>query len=775
MSHPTLRWLLDLESIPADAEALLIGWEHAWPAWLWTLLILGVVGVCVIGYGRLTGPRWARTTLATLRGLLLITLLALLSGPMLVVPRERIEQDWLLVLLDRSASLTIADAPSPSGRRIEREEQMRRMLRDHRSLFDRLAEDRRVVWLGFDAGAYELSAAPEQSEMPVLLGEPVGLRTRIGPALEQALQRAAARPLAGVLLVSDGRTTDSPTRGAIRRLQAEDVPVHVVALGAREPIGDIAVRRVSSPARAFVRDQVPVTVEIDRVGAAAATMVATVRLVDSKTGAELDRIALEGGAEGIEEVTLVGTPAAAGEANWAVIVDTDIPDLVPENNRRELVVGLVDRPLRVLYVEGYPRWEYRYLKNLLVREESIESSVLLLSADRDFAQEGNTPLSRMPRTAEEFAPFDLMVVGDVPAGFFAPGQLAAIRDAVAERGMGLLWIGGPFSTPSSWGGSALADLLPIRAPLELPAVGEPVTMAATALAARLGVLQLGDDARWPEELADPATGWSRLRWAQRIDPMQLKPTAEVLAETAHGLSAQTLPLIVSMRFGAGQSVYIATDEIWRWRYGRGEMLPERFWLQTMRMLARDGLAGGERGLSLVAEPRRAMPGQPVRIVLRATDALVGESALASVRAVVQSTDRRGLGEIELRATGRGGEWSGAWLPDLLADGGQERIVRIDDPALALADDLSVAVEIVQPDEERRRPETDHELLRRLAEETGGQMLPADDLSALEQLRRRHVVTDDPIAERIWNTPLALILVLLLATLEWVGRRMLSYL
>jgi len=784
MNSPLLRWLLDLQVIPSDAEAMRLGWEHQWPAWLWALLIAGVVAVCLIAYGRLAGPRWARSTLGVIRGMLLVTLLALLSGPMLVVPRERIERDWLVVLVDRSASMSVADSEGPDGQRVPRETQLRNALRNHREMFDRLAEERHVVWLGFDANAYELPSPDAgrsdrdiDGSLPVELEDPVGLRTRIGPALDQALQRAAARPLAGVVLLSDGRTTDPPSRGAIRRLQAEEAPVHVVPIGSSEPIGDVAVRRAVAPNRAFVRDQVPVTVEIDRIGSAAAAMNAVVRLIDTETGNELDRVELRGGVEGSEEVTLVGLPDSVGEAKWSVIVETDGPDLIPENNRRDIVVGLVDRPIRVLYVEGYPRWEYRYLKNLLVREESIESSVLLLSADRDFAQEGNTPLSRMPRTAEEFAPFDLMVIGDVPAGFFSSGQLAAIRDSVADRGMGLLWIGGPFSTPGSWGGSALADLLPMRGPLDLPTIGEAVTMRSTPLALRLGVLQLGlgEETGWPEELADPATGWSRLRWAQRIDPSQLKPTAEILAETAHGLSAQTLPLIISMRFGAGQSVYVATDEIWRWRYGRGELLPERFWVQTLRMLARDGLVGDESGFALAVEPRRAMPGQPVRVVLRTTDALIDAGRLPIVRAVVETSGRRMVGEIELRDTGRAGEWSGAWLPDLLTDGGAERIVRIDDGALPDARELMASIEILQPDDERRRPETDHELLRRLAEETGGMVLSTDDLTPLEELRPRHIVTDDPITERIWNTRLALLLVVFLATLEWTGRRMLSYL
>lgn len=118
-----------------------------------------------------------------------------------------------------------------------------------------------------------------------------------------------------------------------------------------------------------------------------------VELVDLDSGRVLDARTLTPGEfeDGRLETTLVSSPTDAGRARWSVRVrpfDADAPrDLSPGNDERRVDVELVDRPLRILYIEGYPRWEYRYLKNMLVREPSIEASVMLLSADRDFAQE----------------------------------------------------------------------------------------------------------------------------------------------------------------------------------------------------------------------------------------------------------------------------------------------------------------------------------------------------------------------------------------------------
>ena len=148
----------------------------------------------------------------------------------------------------------------------------------------------------------------------------------------------------------------------------------------------------------------------------------------------------------------------SGDANWEVAILPEGQDADASNDTRALRVNFVDRPLRVLYIDGWPRWEYRYLKNLLLREEGFESSVMLLSADRDFAQEGTAPIARLPSTEAEFAPFDVVVIGDVPGGFMDDARQRTLREQVARRGAGVLWIGGERSTPGSWRGTPLEEI-----------------------------------------------------------------------------------------------------------------------------------------------------------------------------------------------------------------------------------------------------------------------------------------------------------------------------
>ncbi|MFO0827717.1 MAG: hypothetical protein U0572_06155 [Phycisphaerales bacterium] len=769
MSSPLLRWLLGVDGIPSDASSTRLVFETPIPGWAWFLVLCGCGVVAWWSYARLRGAIAGRVALGGIRALLLVFLAVLLAGPALRVARETVEADWVMVLADRSRSMTIRDAGSVTAP-LERETTLRDGVRAAKATWERLAKERQLVWLGFAGGAFDL--APGGAE-PIALGEPSGDRTRLDDALTQAMQRAAARPVAGIVVFSDGRTSAPPSRATVRRLQAAAARVFVVPLGSSQPRGDLAIAKVDAPKRAFVRDQVPLEVEIERPNPEVATEKATVRLVDLATGATIASVDVPAFDEGetTRTVTLLAKTDAAGARDWRVELDAGPSDLVAENNQRETRIELVDRPLRVLYVDGYPRWEYRYLKNLLVREATIESSILLLSADRDFAQEGTMPIARLPRTQEEFALFDLIIIGDVPSGYFTPEQLEAIRDLVAQRGTGLLWLGGERATPKTWEGSALAELLPMRPPLALSPVGAPVNMIAAPAASKLGLLKLGEEGssdQWPQELADPKVGWSRLEWAQNVPPEQLKPTAETLATgvavPGEGASAADVPLMIAMKYGAGEIVYVATDEIWRWRYGRGERYTEQVWLPLVRMLGREALAGGGDAASLRVVPGRVQLGQSARVELVLNDARIADRGENAVAARIVGPDGVRTSEVELTRTGRPGEFATSIAPE---DVGRHT-VRI---ASGSANGTETTFECDRPDEELRKAAADHELLKQLAEDTGGQVLGLDDLARLpELLPKRSIVTEHATLKSMWDSPLALILIIVLATTEWLGRR-----
>jgi len=783
-----LTRLLDLERLAWGDPNVVFSFERPLAPWAWA----GVAGAALLlalwSYRRLVGPSAARLALAGVRALLLVALVVLIAGPRLVERNERVEKDWVLVLVDRSASLTIPDAPADSSQpdsRITRNEQLQNAIDRSWPVWRDIADSRVLVWLGFDTGAYELTreTTPDAEDdaqtpdQPLQLGAPEGRRTDLAAALEQALRRAAARPVSAVIVLSDGRSVAEPGRSAIRRLQAERIPVHVVPLGSPDAIGDLAIASAQGPGVAFVDDIAPVRVSIERLGAG--ELRGEVRLIDSDTGIVLDRQRIDSDREQ-DTVTLTHTPteSEAADANWTVEVVPDTPDLITTNNAAQVPVRLVSRPMRALYIDGRPRWEARYLKNLLLREQSITSSNLLLAPDRRYLQESDLEIAQLPGSVEEWAEYDAIIIGDVNPAVFTRNQLEDLREHIAIRGAGLLWIAGEHATPSRWWDAPLADLLPFtRAAGDIAPFTEPVLMSPAPLAQSLGVLRLSAqrETAWPPQLTDPAAGWSALRWAQRIPPGALKPASEPLAyfQSAHN-PADAAPGVLLMRFGAGRVAYVATDEIWRWRYGRGEALPERFWLQLIRLLGREGLSRAGQSAILTATPDDAIVEQPVRIELELVDQALVDLELGAV--VVRLTPAPAPGEFEppppveltLRADASDRRsFATLWTPNEPGDWSLRPI----EPALVPLG-LEESITVSLPDDETRRPESDHQLLANLSAQTDGRVFDAGELTELaESLPNRRTRIVHEVAEPLWDTPLALILIITLLTMEWIGRRL----
>lgn len=788
--------LLGLSRVHWSEERAELGWRWPLPLWMWLLIALVTLIIAGWSYSRLIGPRPARTVLACVRASLLLLLVALLAGPMLVLPQERVEPDWLVMLVDRSASMGIRDTPgSPSagntspGPAISRDQALQQALQQHATLFDaqHLGKDRRILWLGFDRQTFPLPA-PEQGKMPEAQGDGTLLRT----AILQALEKVASRPVSGIVLLTDGRSAQPTGSDLVQKLSQQAVSVFSVPLGAATAPLDLAVGRIDVPDRAFVNDQVPVNVWIEQTPGDAKIDPSRVRvkLVDAVTHQPLDT--QQPRSSGLDQpVFLSGRSSVAGPLNWRVEVEyepqaSSEPELVTDNNRSTVQIEFVDRPIRVLYVEGYPRWEYRYLKTLMVREKSIQCSVLLLSADSAFAQEGDEPITRLPRNSKEFSPYDAIVIGDVPVGYFSPEQMELIRDQVSSHGAGLLWLGGALHTPRSYEASPLADLLPMMKPGAVDALDSaslPVSMEPAPLAHRLGIMRL--DAMQDAGPAEAIGFWRQhlpqLWWSQNLGT--LKSATETLATITRDTSAG-IPVLARLRYGGGQSVYLGTDETWRWRRGRGDQYFDRFWIQLIRMIGRNRLSQNEGRLVLDVSRRRVEMEQSIVVRLRVDESRLSgrdlpripvtvqrqgsgpDSGLAIDRfdllpkAAVESSNRRTGGAPNSR------DYEAIWRTSASGD----LLLRVTEPSMA-DQNIVQAIEVIRPDDELRQTAADHARLTALANDTGGKVIALDKLDDLSKVvPNRAKRTPSDVREPLWNSPLALTLVTLLLTLEWLGRK-----
>lgn len=781
--------VFSLRDLSTGGEGVQFQFAREWPLWAWALIVIFCAAVAFWSYWRITGPRTARSTFATLRTLTLILLAVLIAGPQLVKQNERVEKDWVVLLADRSRSMQVVDAPG-AGTRTSRDDQLRAALTLAQPAIAELSTQRELLTLGFDQTTFDLPVAPDGS---LTLPTPQGTRTALGAALQQSLQRIAGRPAAGVIVFSDGRSFDQPTRAALQELADRTIPVYVYLLGNSAPLADLAVTRIDAPPASFVGDLVPVTVDIDRLGATEDSPATggTLRLV-AADGTVLDERPVASASSGATRVTLTTRADGPGRKDWRVefTPDDSSEDLTKDNNTQRLALELVDKPIRLVYFDGYPRWEYRYLKNLILRESSFRSTSMLLASNRRSIQEGTDRIETLPRTAAEWAAFDVIVLGDLRPAVFTKEQLDAVRTQVSERGAGLLMIGGPSFTPGAWAGTPLAELLPFGLPTSeasVPTHRDGVIMTPGPAARPYGVLQLGEagtDEAWPDTLTNPDLKWNSFRWAQRIEPSTLKPSAEVLALAtpiaADGTSSAPTPIVMTMRYGAGRIVYVATDETWRYRYGRGETLTERFWIPLLRLLARGSLGRSGQPAILTASPDQALVQQPVRVTIKLLDQSLIQrgSETVSVRITPTAPNAQQSAEVLTLSPDRPADatpsliatYAATWVP---AQPGTYAVTT-DDPLLA-GTDLAARVEVSLPEDELRRPQADHAALAQLAQASGGRTLTDADLPALATLlpNRELRILGTPDIETLWDKPITLALLLLLLGAEWIGRRLIK--
>jgi hypothetical protein len=170
------------------------------------------------------------------------------------------------------------------------------------------------------------------------------------------------------------------------------------------------------------------------------------------------------------EVELQWKPDRVETVDIDVVVAKEPGELDDQDNVRSTQVAVLDAKLNVLYVDGYPRWDYRYLKNEMVRDPTVNISCLLTSADPTFAQEGDPvdekagfpgPIKRFPESIEEILKYDVILFGDVDPRQFTDAQLQLVKDFVSKRGGGFGMVAGPRNAPVSFKNTALEELLPV--------------------------------------------------------------------------------------------------------------------------------------------------------------------------------------------------------------------------------------------------------------------------------------------------------------------------
>jgi len=781
-----MQWiakLCGLEGAGSEASApLLLEWQAAMPRWL--VFVLGcLLALWIVRTYRAEVRRARRRIVpALLRAGALAGLLVVICKPQVVLERDRVERAEVAVVIDASTSMQQTDGGAPTAARRTRFQQALAALTDARANALRAlvaANDVGVYLLADDLTRLSRCASAEDIDRAsaVLSAQAAnGKSTRLAQSLLQLLADRRTSPLAAVVLFSDGQDQSRPQADAlVAAARSHRVPIHVVPLGSPAAPRDLQVAALELSGGVYSGDLLTVRATV-RAAGLTEPMAAEVRLVDEVGGATLATQTLElSGENPTALVELLALPGQTGTLPLRVAV-TPLPDEIDtDNNIARGAVDVLAEHLRVLYVEGYPRYEYRYLKNALIREPTVRVSCLLLSADEDFAQEGTEPVRRFPQSAEELADFDVVILGDVdPRGYWiSPAQLELLADFVVRRGGGLAFIAGELHNPHDFRGTPLADLLPVR--IDPAFTGTYASRLEAGFRPRLTAA--GREApmfRWQAGADENLAAFAalpELYWFARTGGARLG--AETLLEhPAARLESGPLPLVVSGRCGAGRTYFQATDDTWRWRRGAGELLFDSYWVRVIRALSPGRAQRRGDRVALVVDPPVARLGERVRVRLIIRDPLLLADAPERLAVVARAADGFVRQGFELAALAENGsEYAGGFTP---RDIGEYSIGLADDGPIPAGAGAAARLRVEAADVEARDLRADPAYLARLAESAGGRVFAPDqlvaELSRIEDASRR---TPDDVRASLWDTPVALGLVVILLAGEWLLRRLMG--
>ena len=726
------------------------------------------------------------------------------------------------LLADNSQSMTLRDRET----RQTRGDELKALTPKSAPWIARLRENFDLHQYGFDAQLRSLTAGTEELDFS-------GSASHLGDTLERLARRYHGRPLAGVLLFTDGSATDAE---ALERLIAAKSagtkipPIYPVLVGSDKAIEDVSLERVTVAQTNFEDAPVTLVAHATTSGYRGRNIVA--HLLDDSGRTMQQQIAKVDEDGKPVTVRFQLRPEQGGVSFYRVRVAAegqleqfDDPAKLAEatlaNNTRVVAVDRGKGPYRVLYVTGRPNWEFKFLQRALLADTQVQLVGLLRIARKEpkftflgRAGESSNPLFRgfdapdkdqiesydqpvivrlgteddqelrggFPKAAEELYRYHAIILDDVESEFFTQDQMLLVKEFVRQRGGGLLMLGGQESFKNGkFDRTPIGDLLPVYAD-EVPAA--PVAAAGLAGAApaappkyRLELTREG--------LLEP---WVRLRGEEdaertRVEGMPafqtlnqirgIKPGATVLAR-AEMENGNKVPALVEQRFGHGRVGALLIGDLWRWGLRRApdaEHDLDKAWRQTIRWL----VAEVPQRVEVTLPPAQAENGDEERpegavtVSVSVRDLKYAPLDNAAVTVRVTGPDGNPAQLTAEPSAKKAGVYEAVYVP---RQGGAYRAeVIADGPDGSVVARVQTGWASDPAAEEFRQLRPNRELLDRVARATGGELVEAEKLPALvDLLPTRHAEITEPYIRPMWHQPLVFLLAILCLTAEWGLRR-----
>ena len=770
-------------------------WARPLATPLMILVFLAVFAWSIYLYRRSWGlPQWLRVVLGVARVIVLLLIVAALFEPMAVVRESQTTERGLPVLVDVSESMSIIDPRKRSEDLAEAaaaldlidasEENIGLNLNNNQrqaiatssrldlatGLLSKSAQPSLVsvgesLDVSYHAFGRETRLISDQSALSNSDINTISARepeTSIASALETVAKSGTAPP-AGIVLLSDGIETGSSQRAesVLQDLGARGIPVYTVPLGLSDP-DDVSIQSIVMQEVAYSGDKVPVRVQFQSKGYEKRTAKLSVllngRSVSSRT------VRFEGGLQ-FEDIDFRVDIYDKGAVEVEVVIEPFDDEVSAENNRVTRSIRVVNEKVNVLYIEGNARWEYRYLRAILKRDPRINATFVASNVGPEVARNSAEHIERFPNNREDAFQYDLVILGDVDSAFFTEEELGLLEELVRDRGASLLMLCGPMHSPSSYEGTPVQTMLPVRFDPDSPweEVGASVYPVLTPEGASSLVMTLETDPDQNDLV------WSRMAPMDHLPPLLgAKPGATVLTMLSDSVDReQGYPLVAWQRYGTGKCMSIATDRLWRLRYKTGDKYHWRVWSQCIQFMTLSRLMGEHKRIRLETDRAIYTQDGQARLYAHVLDDNFDPVLQPGFDVFVVGT-----GDVETRTRvslrpdrSHPGLYEGYFAPPTP---GRYRVEsNEEDQPISNTTEFQVA----DTNQELADTNTDIENLKRIANLTGGEMLTIQDFSKITTLIDQTPITTTVRSERtLWDNGWVTLLLVGLLGIEWIQRR-----
>jgi uncharacterized membrane protein len=722
------------------------------------LVVAAVTAIAVLalltyrGVSAIERPR-DRVVLVGLRLAALAVLLVCLVRPTLILKAAVPQQNFLGVLVDDSRSMSIADRDGQTRSAFVQEQLNGPNARLYQALSQRFV----VRFFSFASSSDRVASAGALKFD--------GTATRLGQALDRARDELAGLPLAGLVMVSDGAdTSDAAIDETLASLKARSIPVFTVGVGQERFARDIQVTRVETPRSVLKGTALVVDVVLSQTGYGGQTVPLSVE--DDGRIVSTQEVTLPQDGESAT-VKVRFTASEAGARLFKFKVPSQPGEQVTQNNARDALIQVNDRREKILYFEGEPRPEMKFVRRGVEEDKNIQVTILLRTAENKYwrgdVSNPDELIAGFPKTREELFSYRAVILGSVEAASFTPEQLRMIADFVSKRGGGLLMLGGRRSfAEGGWGGTPVGEVLPVV--LDNPnskyfswVSARPTRAGSTFPVTLVAGDEKASSAKWND--MPPVSAVNSVR--------QVKPGATVLLSGADDRRQDQI-VLAYQRYGRGKAIAMPIQDSWQWKMDAKVAVSDTTHAMFWRRLVRWLVDGVPEQVNISTTADRVEPGEPIKLTAEVLDSAYVEVNDSRVVAKVTSPSGKTTElPVEWTVT-KDGDYRASFVPDesgiydvrVSADRDQKTLGAADMHVRVSAGDAEYF------DAGMRAP-----LLKRIAEDTGGHFFTTANVASLPEAISYSGRGVTVVEEReLWDMPALFLALVGLIAAEWGYRR-----